>query len=156
MFDTILVCLDGSALAEQIIPMVKDEAEQHGNKVVLLHALNHITDLPQADPPPSPQRMTTLREKAIKYLEEIADSFRDHGINTECRVVEGKAADTIVKFAEENHVGLVALTTHGEGGLGRLVFGTTAVYVLRESTRPVLIVKPQRIAQSQPVGAGAL
>jgi nucleotide-binding universal stress UspA family protein len=58
-----------------------------------------------------------------------------------------KPAESIVDYAEKNRLELVALTTHEEGGLGRLVFGSTAVYVLRESSRPVLIIKPQRNSQ---------
>ncbi len=156
MFDSILVCLDGSAMAEQIIPMVRDEAEKHGNKVVLFHVIYYISSRRPGEIPPGTQEIAALREKALSYLENVAGLFRGYGINPECRVLEGKAAETIVKFAEDNHVGLIALTTHGEGGLGRLVFGTTAVYILRESSRPVLIVKPQRVARPQPAGAGAV
>ncbi len=155
MLDSILVCLDGSAMAEQIIPMVREEAEKHGKKVILFHALNQVVNRQPAGITPGPQEINALREKALKYLEKVAESFHRYNIDTECLVLEGKAAETIVKFAEDNRVGLIALTTHGEGGLGRLVFGTTAVYVLRESSRPVLIVKPQRVAQPQPAGAGA-
>ena len=137
-------------MAEQIIPLVKDEAEHGSSKLVLFHALNQAEGSPTLSSKAlgKPADIVKLQEKALNYLEGVAALLRDNGIAVECQVIEGKPAESIVDYAEKNQVELVALTTHGEGGLGRLVFGSTAVYVLRESSRPVLIIKPQRNKQA--------
>jgi nucleotide-binding universal stress UspA family protein len=150
MFKSILVCLDGSPMAEQIIPLVNDQAKHGDSKVVLFHVLNQSNDSlpsPLVKSPANPDDITQRRVKALDYLEGVARPLKDNGVAVECQVTEGKPAESIVDYAEKNRPELIALTTHGEGGLGHLVFGSTAVYVLRESSRPVLIIKPQRNSQ---------
>jgi len=76
-------------------------------------------------------------------LESVAQNLLDErGLKVDYLVMEGLAAETIVDFADNNQIGLIAIATHGEGGLKRLVFGSVADYVLRNSNLPMLVVKP--------------
>lgn len=62
-----------------------------------------------------------------------------------CMTVPGDPGETIVGYAKENAVDLVALSTHGRGGLRRLAFGSVADFVLKRSGLPILIRKPEEI-----------
>ena len=55
-------------------------------------------------------------------------------------VVLAAAAEAITQAAEESNVDVIAMTTHGRGGIERVVFGSVADAVVRSSTRPVFLV----------------
>lgn len=147
LLKSILVCLDGSLMAEQIIPSVKDEINKGFGKLILMYILDQAEGLPPSSSPASSDTSEDIikrKKEALNYLERIAAPLRENGITVECQVIQGQPAESIVEFGEKNRVGMIALTAHGEGGLGRLVFGSTAIQVLRESSRPILIIKPER------------
>ncbi len=147
MLKKILVCLDGSKISEQVIPVVKDTAKWESDKVILYHVLEDSGEkLPHTltEDIKNNKEMVEHKEKALKYLEEVSVPLQKSRINVEFQIGVGKTGESVVKFADDNNIGLIVLTSHGQGGLGRLVFGTTSIYVLRESRCPVLIVKPQR------------
>ena len=145
MFESILVCLDGSPMAEQIIPLVKNIVNKKSGKLILLRVVDTTNTQIQSLPFSRQEDIDNMRGEALNYLKSVAAPLSEKRINVECQVIQSKPAESIVEFGEKNRVELIALTTHGEGGLGRLVFGSTAVYVLRESKRPTLIIKPQRL-----------
>ena len=144
---SILVCLDGSLMAEQIIPLVKDEINKGFGKLILMHILEQTDVIPPSSLLASSGTSKDIikrKREALNYLKRIAAPLRKNGGTVECQAVQGQPAESIVEFGEKNRVGLIALTAHGKGGLGRLVFGSTAIQVLRESSRPILIIKPER------------
>jgi nucleotide-binding universal stress UspA family protein len=55
----------------------------------------------------------------------------------------GSPGESIVSYADENGFGLIALVTHGRSGLGRLVFGSVADFIIRRSGLPILLIKPK-------------
>ena len=147
MHEKILVCLDGSHLSEQILPYALEQAKRFGSKVVLLRV---VADVPIYTSPGDPQvvveeldRIPRARREAKTYLDSKAQSFRESGLQVECVVLEGHPAEAIVRYAEGNGVDLIALATHGTGGLGRALLGSVADHVLRHSAVPVLCVKPK-------------
>ena len=81
----------------------------------------------------------------MAYLEEVAEPLRENGLDVACVVLHGVAGDVIVSYAQNEPVDLIALATHGHSGLGRIVFGSVADHVLRESGLPILVIKPQEI-----------
>ena len=147
MFETILVCLDGSTLAEQILPYAAEEARRFGSKLVLLE----VTAPPSAvvEPITGYYHATSLKkilrqvDEAETYLEQVTQSLTDEGLDAGYETVQGGPGETIVRYAKENDVGLIALCTHGYGGLGRLVFGSVADYVLKKAGLPILIIRSQ-------------
>lgn len=143
----ILVCLDGSPLAEQILPYATAQAERFGGHMVLLQVVGTpkaiyapgIEAVPIAVPLDQvPREEATARE----YLERLAQPLRQVGIDVECLTLVGSPGESIVRYAEEQDFHLVALATHGRSGLGRLVFGSVADHVIRNSRRPILLIKP--------------
>jgi nucleotide-binding universal stress UspA family protein len=86
--------------------------------------------------------MPAEESEARLYLSRIAEPLRKKKLKVECVVREGSAGETIIKYAQENGCSLIAIGTHGHGGLRRLALGSTADYVLQHSSLPVLTVRP--------------
>jgi len=82
-------------------------------------------------------------KKAKGYLGRVAAPLRKRGIEAETVALLGRAGEAILKYADANGIGLIAIATHGRGGLRRAVFGSVADQVLRESGLPVLVIRPQ-------------
>jgi len=152
MFEKILVCLDGSALAKQILPYAVEEALRFESKLILLQ----VVPEPVAFSPGIPGTATTpiqtdaMLDEAKKalnesrdYLEKIAAPLRKKGLHVEAVSVLGRAGEMIVDYADNANVNLITIATHGRSGLGRAVFGSVADYVLRESGLPILVIRPQ-------------
>ena len=152
MFEKILVCLDGSGLAEQILPYATEQALAFRGKLVLLEVVPepvvYSPGIPGAPPVPVhtgilvEQTKQTLN-RAKDYLEELATPLRKRGIQVETVAILGRAGEAILNYAGSNSVGLITIATHGHGGLRRALFGSVADHVLRESHLPVLVIRPQ-------------
>ncbi len=143
MFEKILIGLDGSTLAEQVIPYAIEQAVNFDSRVVLLRVIgNEAVAAPARATASYLQAMAIEEDKAHKYLEGIEVSFRERGIVTEVAVIQGEPSDTLISYAEQNGADLIILATHGYGGLKRLVLGSVADRVIRETKQPVLAIKP--------------
>jgi nucleotide-binding universal stress UspA family protein len=83
------------------------------------------------------------RNASVEYLDEVKDSLEQQGMSVETKTLFGvHPAPAILLYAEEHAVDLIAVATHGRGGLPRLVLGSVADKVLRAATVPVLVVRP--------------
>jgi nucleotide-binding universal stress UspA family protein len=148
MFQKILVCLDGSKLAEQILPYAAEQAARFGGSLVLLQVVS-LASIPtptgiESVPVAVPNDQLADAEAAAKdYLNGLANPLREKGMKVQCATTVGHPADSIVSYAEENRFDLVAIATHGRSGLKRLVFGSVADYVIRKSGLPILLIKPK-------------
>ena len=150
MFNTILVCLDGSELAEQILPFAEAQAVCFGSKIVLLQAIDVTGTMALAASRISPQRSLEMIEHEISkrtaesnnYLERIAQPLRQKGIEVTSITLRGSAGDAIISYSKNEPVDLIAIATHGRSGLGRAIFGSVADFVLRHAGLPVLVIKP--------------
>lgn len=148
MLRKILVCLDGSKLAEQIISYSAAIALAHQAKMVLFRVMPMpVAVAPGAPGVPVETPLTPEIEAEAKgYLFNIAGSLTERGVRTEVVVQKGPSAGVeIVNYANENAIDLIALATHGRSGLGRAVFGSVADFVLRVSGLPILLIKPKAI-----------
>jgi nucleotide-binding universal stress UspA family protein len=137
MFSNLLVPLDGSKLAESVLPIVKRLAERLGCAVKFLHVI-------EKRPPSSIHGDTHIQEagEAERYLETIAGRFRDWGLSVSIHVHEvprGDVARSIAEHAQDLEQDLIVLCVHGSGGFKRLVFGTNAEQVLMYGRTPVVL-----------------
>ena len=135
MFKKILVCLDGSSFSEQALRYASEEATATGKKLVLLHVADTATFLPE------PDQVAAEKAKAKTYLNKKVKPLKEMGIDTECVVIVGNPGVTIVDYAEKSGIDLIAIATHGRGGLTRMIFGSVAEYVLRNSKLPILLIR---------------
>ena len=152
MFEKILVCLDGSKLAEQVLAYAIEEALRFGSKVALLQ-ITAIQTVPVVAGGASAyavkaaeQQMERDEREAKAYLEDLAQPLREMGLDVECVTLRGtQVGGAIVDYADGHSVDLIAIATHGRSGLRRLVFGSMAYFVLRKSALPILLVKPKQV-----------
>ena len=142
MYERVLVPLDGSRLAEGILPFILQIARPLDLQVVLVYVVRPIA--PQAIE--GTRHFTVddvaarLRE-AREYLAPVAAKLRKGGVQVTADVRHGEPVAEIVAAARETKAGLIAMTTHGRSGFGRLLFGSVAEAVLRQAEIPVLMMR---------------
>ncbi|HZU77440.1 MAG TPA: universal stress protein [Dehalococcoidia bacterium] len=152
MYSHILVALDGSPLAEQVLPYVEALAQRFGSRVTLLRAAwaaeeaTHVDAMEHTDAPPSKlDDGSPLAEDdlgaATQYLRALAFRLGSQGLTIEHAAVQAHADDAIVEQARRRGADLIAMTTHGRSGLRRLFYGSIAEAVLRQAPCPVLLVR---------------
>lgn len=133
MVQTILVPLDGSLLAERALPYAIDLGRALHARVLLLRVVQApaLSDRPEAE------------NDARAYLKVTADLLRAERVEVETRVAYRYLEDVgqaIANVVGEWHPDLVLMSTHGRGGLDRLLFGSVADGVIRRVNRPVLLI----------------
>lgn len=158
MYRRILVPLDGSQLAEEALRHAVQVAScTEGASITLIQVVGTIGTAVAADPMGASageamaamEAMDAAESAAGEYLDELSDGELLRGVPTRKVVVRGNAATEIVQYAHDNRIDLIAMSTHGRSGLGRLVFGSVADQVLRESGVPILLIRsrPESVAQ---------
>jgi nucleotide-binding universal stress UspA family protein len=175
MFDKVLVPLDGSELAEAVVPYVEDLAERCVAEVILLRVVpmpqdtatasifqpsmslpgSDYDEVPARHPIYRDQEIENLRTETVRSLNPIKERLSRVASKVRVEVAFGRPAKTIVDFAEREGVNLIALSSHGRGGFSRWVFGGVADRVLRGTTIPVLLIRPPGAGESSgPPGVG--
>ncbi len=150
MYNKIMVPLDGSELAECVMPHV--EALTTGCKithVVFVRVVNPI-QLPASVPARGEfgfseeerQQMHARHKQAAEsYLKRMVASTRLDGVVLNYEVLEGKVADTLAHWAEKNEVDLIVIASHGRSGVSRWIMGSVADRVMRSACVPVLMIR---------------
>jgi nucleotide-binding universal stress UspA family protein len=123
----ILVGLDGSKNSEKVLPLVRPLLAAPKSRALL------VTVLPPGDEAPEAASET--------YLEARAAELAKTGAKVEAAVLRGDPGTALVREAEKRKAELVAIASHGEGGLQQWIFGSTAQKVLRGTSRPVLVAR---------------
>lgn len=162
MYRHIVVPLDGSELAEQVLPYVKDLVRHRTLKIHLIS----IAPLAVAVAAPAPVRMYPLvmsradldlhtqerdriEAELRNYLRAIAVDLTQEGVTPHVEVRFGEPAEEIIAYAEDVRADLIAMCTHGRTGLARWAYGSVAEKVTRYGPCPVLLVRAQK---SRPEG----
>jgi nucleotide-binding universal stress UspA family protein len=142
MYKRALVPLDGSSVAEAIIPFILDIAGPLDMEVVLLRVVEPIAPMViEGSRHVEVEDIEARRTDAEEYLAPVAVELRNKGVRVESRVRRGNTAEEIVAAARETGADLIAMSTHGRGGLGRLMFGSIAQAVLGHVDMPVLLMR---------------
>lgn len=145
MYKRILVPLDGSELAERILPHVEGIAKATGAEVFLLRTTDPRHGAIAAEAATEARKWIDAdRAGAAKYLEGVAKRLQDLGIATKLEVLVGEPAVEILTAAEKEGVDLIAMMSHGATGVTHFDRGSVAEKVLKGSTRPVLMVRAFR------------
>ena len=142
MYKRAVVALDGSPVAEAIIPFILEIAGPLDLEVVLVRVNRPVPpDVIEGSGQAVLEDPEVSRIDAEEYLAAIAAELRRKGVKVTTRVRRGQPAEEVVTAARETNADLIAMTTHGRSGLGRLLFGSVAEAVLRESGRPVFLMR---------------
>lgn len=138
---SILVALDLSAAAEAILDPVTALANLSDGHITLAHVLAPVADA---------ATLAQHRELAQQQLDRIADRLRLRGLSVSTRlVIEASPVLGLLNELEQRRYDVIALTTHGQGGLQRLFLGSVAESLIRRAAKPVLVVRPHDTAGTQ-------
>lgn len=140
MFNHLLIPLDGSVLAESVLPAARYIAERFHSKLILLHV---VESAPPATVHGQPHLMNAL--EAQEYLDLLASNLATESISAEAYVdskPQSNVARSILESAERFSADLIVLCAHGSGGLRDILFGSIAQQVLQGGEIPVLLLRP--------------
>lgn len=130
MFAEVIVCLDGSSLAETILPLARAIAKPSGGKLTLLRVVGDEAELIAEE--------SYLRDCARQYAARL--SF----------AVSADPAAAIVTELSEKPQAIAAITTHGRTAWAEAILGSVAFQVIRQSQRPVLVYRPLEASRDSP------
>jgi nucleotide-binding universal stress UspA family protein len=157
MFKRILVPLDGSRFSSRALPYAIDVARRFKAEIIFLQVVKPATPVPAStgsvpgvESPASVEiaMQTALKEekrdtvRAKRYLSGKVGAARSDGIKASYQVLIGDPAQSIMESANKENVDLVVMTTQGKSGLKRAIMGSVADVIIRESGKPVLVVRP--------------
>jgi nucleotide-binding universal stress UspA family protein len=142
-FHHLVVPLDGSALAEQILERVVPLAKVEEAEITLLHVVTTSSDSNRLDPAKAPWWGKKVAG-AQAYLARRAREIRLQGVATKIDVVVGnKIAESITDYARTNRADLIAIATHGRGGFARVLHGSVADAVTKLAMSSILVFHPE-------------
>lgn len=148
---SILVPLDGSPVAESILPHIRDLALATGLEVILMQVTVPIgypavarDNVEAGGHEADVKKLNQGRQEATEfYLKEREKELAAKGVKVSAVSLSGKpASDVILQYISDNPIGITALATHGFSGLSKWAFGSVAIDILEGSTRPLLLLRP--------------
>jgi nucleotide-binding universal stress UspA family protein len=140
MYKRALIPLDGSAVAESIVPFILEIAGPLDMQVALVRVI-------VPSPPLAVEGAVVfddvekLRTDAEAYLAGVAAELRAKGVRVTTTVRQGEPVEQILAAARDAEADLIAMTTHGRSGLSRLLFGSIAAAVLARAEIPVFMMR---------------
>ncbi len=139
----ILVPLDSSALAEQVLPPVVSLAQAFDAEMILFQVaiVQSSGSFTGEWYLPVQGILETARQDTQAYLDRVADRLKGDGFKVSTAMRVGAVADSIVDYAQINRIDLIAMCTHGRTGLARWTLGSVADRVLRAGHVPLLLVR---------------
>jgi nucleotide-binding universal stress UspA family protein len=147
MYKKILVPLDGSELAECVLPHVETIAGGCGTEaVVFLRVVEPFAmtsgyfgaDFSGEEIARINSRNATTAEN---YINQLVERTKYGAVKVEGKTLNGRAAEVIAEYARDNAVDLITIATHGRSGVSRWVWGSVADRVMRSSCVPVLMIR---------------
>ena len=148
-FRSMVVPLDGSRVAEQILPRVMSLARLENAIITLLHVLTRERFTPTDTTEPDGAWWEKDVSMAEDYLERVAKKLRRYGtpVKTDI-VVSQNVPQAISDFASREKEDLIAIATHGRGGLARMLRGSVADAVLHSANASMLVLKPESVPEN--------
>ncbi len=154
MFNDILVPLDGSELSERALPMAQGLAKSSEATVHLIQMVSREHELTAGRSMDTSVQAAELEidlarrltesqlDRGRLYLEQIGSQLKTAGIKfeTEFTVKAGDPSENIIAYAKEHGINLIVMSTHGHGGLRRLLMGSVTDRVVHSCEVPVLVV----------------
>ena len=147
MYDHIMVPLDGSKLAESVLPHL--EAISGGckvNRITLIQVVEPLYIHGGVESRFGQEERKKLEEDATvvarNYLNGVLEQLKQKGIYADIEVLSGHGIDKLNEFVKENGVDLIIIATHGHSGLGQWLHGKMADRIIRTFRLPLLIIHP--------------
>ena len=136
----ILVALDGSPRAPEVLAYAESLARLTGARLVLFRSFGIPPDMALAWPASDQPLESSLRTEARRYLDACAEKLPGD-VLAGVRVEIGIPWQAVCSAAVDEHADLIVIGSHGYGGVDYLL-GTTAAKIVNHADRPVLVVRP--------------
>jgi nucleotide-binding universal stress UspA family protein len=146
MYKRMLVPVDGSLRSEVVVSHAAETAKAFGCSIRLLTVVDldkrngKVAQDNHNDEAASLAWVESQIEEAENHLRPVAERFEEHGLKPEMEVRFGNPPAEILKAASEYGTDIIAMATRSRRGVARLMFGSVADQVLRESHVPVLLI----------------
>ena len=145
MYKRILVPLDGSSLAEAVLPHAISLAQTSGAEIILVRVtLNPAAEFSFSDPSIASSIIEESDFETKRYLNTLSAKLESAGLRVSFLIRQGPIAETILEVADAMQVDLIAMSTHGRSGIQRWLMGSVADRVVRHSQLPVMLIRPQK------------
>lgn len=145
MYQKVMVPLDGSPLAECVLPHVESIAKGCGARNIVFVRVVEPAYVPGGEyalGDKELQRIELEQETAAaNYLKGLISRLKYDGVNLEYKIIVGRVAESLIEYAEKNGIDLIVIATHGRSGISRWVWGSVADRLLRSVQVPVLMVR---------------
>jgi nucleotide-binding universal stress UspA family protein len=142
-YKKILVCLDGSALAETALPHAQTLASDEDAEILLLRvSANPAAEFSFSDPSIANNLIEDMEAETLAYLQSARSRLQKAGFRTSFLICQGAIAETILKTASESHADVIVMSTHGRSGVKRWLLGSVADRVVTHSDVPVMLIRP--------------
>ena len=150
---TVLIPLDGSEVAESVLPHGAALARQRGIELINLVLLrvcepplipaDYPADMPLSWEEHVKQETARSKRVAEQYLAGVGKRLKDAGFQVRSAVLLGKPADEIIDYTQRNPFNLIVMSTHGRSGVSRWAYGSVAEKVLQGVSSPIFLVRPR-------------
>ena len=141
MYRRIMMPVDGSDLAEQVVPHVEALSKVFGAHVTVLWATGPVPTVAGVAVASEERWQAEDNELAGPYLERVLKRLLAGGVDAVVERAKGVPAKVILEQAASSQVDLIAMMTHGRSGIKRLALGSVAEEVVRHAECPVLLVR---------------
>ena len=138
----ILVCVDLSDSTEAILKRIEELCRPLNAKLWLLHNATPEPDTIEfkVDPIEARESLAKKFHHQHRQIQQLAERFRESGVEATALLVHGKTVDTILKEAADLDIDVIVVGSHGHGAMYQLLVGSISEGVLQRSSRPVLVV----------------
>lgn len=143
MYRRILLSLDGSAMAEQALPVAVDHAKKFQSVLYLIRVINPLKKsytTGMATLSAIEKAEEQLRIIAEEYLDGIANKLQEDNVEVNIATRIGVPYKEIISYSDQNNIDLIVMCTRGESGFTRWMLGSNTDYVIRGAKVPVLAV----------------
>lgn len=142
-YKKILVCLDGSPLAEAALPHAQILASDEEAEITLLRvSTNPAAEFSFSDPALANKFIQEMESETLNYLQSIRSRLQKAGFRTSFLIRQGAIAETILQTASKIKTDVIVMSTHGRSGIQRWLLGSVADRIVTHSNIPVMLIRP--------------
>jgi len=143
MLENILLPLDGSSLAEKVLPHAISISKAFNSKITLLRVVFQ-EKLANQHSIINPINWQMRKTEAEAYLKKVQEQLESVGIHSEVSAIEGRPAEQIIEFAKHKNIDMIIMSSHGNSGPSAWNINSTVQKVLLRAFMPLMIVRAYR------------
>ena len=143
MYKKILVPLDGSPLAEAVLPHAEALAKSEHAEIIILRVPNApVSEFLSRDPMIAEMIHADMEKESEEYVHNKVAALEKDNIKVTGITKDGPVPDTILNVADETHADIIAMSTHGRTGISRWLMGSVADKIIHHAHIPVMLIHP--------------